>query len=142
MKKLVLLSVFVILLALSSTTRGNDRMKKGAIRTQKEYTMEMVLIDTFIVPEESKADFLERTQKAQSFIRTLPGFVEGFLYEKKEGESKFNFMTIAVWKNEDAFENAKKAVATEFQKKGFDPQETRKRLRIESERAVYQRCPY
>jgi hypothetical protein len=96
MKKLVLLSVFVILLALSSTTRGNDRMKKGAIRTQKEYTMEMVLIDTFIVPEESKADFLERTQKAQSFIRTLPGFVEGFLYEKKEGESKFNFMTIAV----------------------------------------------
>jgi hypothetical protein len=55
MKNLIMLSVFVILLALSSTTRGNDRMKIGAIRTQKEYTMEMVLIDTFIVPEETKA---------------------------------------------------------------------------------------
>ena len=104
--------------------------------------MEKVLIDTFIVPEESTAAFLEAVRKSQSFIRTLPGFVEGFLYEKKDGESRYNFLTTAVWENEVAFENAKRAVAIEYQKQGFNPQETRRKLKIESERSIYERSSY
>src|SRR5882762_9345422 len=99
--------------------------------------MQKILIDKFIVPEESKAPFLERAHQVQSLLKTLPGFVEGFLYEKKDGESRYNYMTTAVWENEEVFEKAKRAVATEFKKQGFDPQETRKKLKIESERAVY-----
>ena len=45
--------------------------------------METILIDEFIVPEESRAAFLEAARKTQSLIKTLPGFVEGFLYEKR-----------------------------------------------------------
>jgi heme-degrading monooxygenase HmoA len=78
----------------------------------------------------------------QSFLKTLPGFVEGFLYEMKGGQSRYNYMTTAVWENLEAFESARKAVATEFQRQGFDPQETRKKLKIEGERAVYERSPY
>jgi len=51
----------------------------------------------------------------------LPGSVEGFLYEKKDGESRHNFLTTAIWESEEAFENAKGAIAIEFQKPGFDP---------------------
>jgi heme-degrading monooxygenase HmoA len=112
------------------------------IRAQKEYTMQKVLIDKFVVPEESKAPFLERTCKVQGFLKTLPGFVEGFLYVKRGGESRYDYLTTAVWENEQAFENAKKAVAPEFKKQGFDPQETMKQLKIESVRAVYERSPY
>jgi len=104
--------------------------------------MQQVLIDTFIVPEESKAPFLERARKVQSYLKTLPGFVEGFLYEMRDGESRYNYMTTAVWENVEAFENAKRAVATEFKRQGLDPQETRKKLKIEGERAVYERSPY
>ena len=68
------------------------------IRPQKEYTMQKVLIDKFIVPKESKAPFLERTREVQSFLKTLPGFVEGFLYEKRDGERRYNYVTTAVWK--------------------------------------------
>lgn len=119
-----------------SKTSGNN------VYAQKEYKMERVLIDAFIVPEESKAAFLERTRRVQSFIRNLPGFVEGFLYEQKDGESRYNFLTTAVWKNEEAFESARRAVAIEFQKQGFNPQETRQKLKIESERSTYERSPY
>jgi len=104
--------------------------------------MEKVLIDTFIVPEESKAAFLERARKVQRFIRTLPGFVEGFLYEKKDGESRHNFLTIAVWESEEAFENAKAAVALEYKQRGYDPQETVIRLKIERVRSTYERSSY
>ncbi len=104
--------------------------------------MELILIDEFIVPEESKAAFLDGTRKIQSLIRTLPGFVEGFLHEKKDGESRHNFLTTAVWENEEAFENAKRAVAIEHQKQGFNPQETRQKLNIDALRSTYQRSPY
>jgi heme-degrading monooxygenase HmoA len=101
-----------------------------------------VLIDTFVVPEESRAMFLDRSRQVQAFLRTLPGFVEGFLYEKVEGTGRFNVVTTAVWENEAAYENAKKLAAEEFRKTGFDAQEMMKRLKIEVERAVYHRSPY
>jgi heme-degrading monooxygenase HmoA len=109
---------------------------------QEEQGVEIVLIDKFIVPEESKSAFLEATRKVQRFLRTLSGFVEGFVYEKTEGESRHNVLTTAVWENEEVFADAKKAAAAEFQKLGFNPQELMKKLNIEIERAVYSRSPY
>ena len=104
--------------------------------------MEKVLIDTFIVPEESRDKFLELAAKAQRFIRTLPGFVEGFIYERKDGESRYNFLTTAVWESEEAFENAKKTVASEYQKQGVNPQEAASQLGVERVRSTYERSPY
>ena len=51
-------------------------------------------------------------------------------------------MTTVVWENEEALENAKKTVATEFEKQGFGLQQTGRKLKMESERAVYERSPY
>jgi len=104
--------------------------------------MQKVLIDTFIVPDESKSTFLERSRHVQAFLRTLPGFVEGFLHEKVDGAGRFNVVTTAVWESDAAYENARKLAAEEFQRTGFNPQETMKQLRIEVERAVYTRSPY
>jgi len=104
--------------------------------------MQKVLVDKLIVPEESKPAFLERTRTVQSFIKTLPGFVEGFLYEKKDGESPYNYMAVAVWESEEAFEKARETVTAEYQKQGYNPQEIRKQLRISSERDTCERSPY
>ena len=104
--------------------------------------MQKVLIDTFVVPDESRSAFLEKTTQAQNFLKTLPGFVEGFIYEKTDGESRCNILTTAVWESQEAFENARKATAVEYQKTGFNPKETITKLKIESTRAVYNRSPY
>ena len=104
--------------------------------------MQKVLIDTFVVPEESRSMFLERSRHVQAFLRTLPGFVEGFLHEKVEGNGRFNVVTTAVWESDAAYENARNATAEEFQRTGFNPQETIKQLKVEVERAVFRRSPY
>ena len=104
--------------------------------------MEIVLIDTFTVPEKASAEFRQAATAAQSFIRTLPGYVEGFIYEQMDGDSHYNFMTTAVWENEHAFEEAKKAVFADYQKRGYNPEDTRKLLGIEQTRSTYSRTPY
>ena len=99
--------------------------------------MEVVLVDTFIVPEAAKQEFKQAAAKAQNFIQTLPGYVEGTFYEQTGGESAYNFFTTAVWQDEAAFEAAKKAVLAEYQRRNYDPAETRKRLGIEQTRSTY-----
>lgn len=100
--------------------------------------MHVVLIDTFIVPEDSKAAFLERTHSIQTFIKTLPGFV----YERKMGASRYNIITTAVWENEEAIGKAQQAMTAEYQRQHFNPQEFMQQLQVEVERAVYERSPY
>lgn len=104
--------------------------------------MEVVLIDKFIVPEESGTQFLAEVRKSEAFLRTLPGFVEGFVYEKTDGDGRQNIVTTAVWKDEDVFQNAKKAAAEGFKKIGFNPPEIMKNLKVEIERGIYRRSPY
>jgi heme-degrading monooxygenase HmoA len=104
--------------------------------------MQKVLIDTFIVPDESKSTFRDAVRELAGLIRTLPGFVEGFIHEKTDGKGPYNVVTTAVWENEEAFKNAKRLAGEEFQKRVFNRQEIMKRLQIKLERAVYDRSSY
>jgi heme-degrading monooxygenase HmoA len=85
---------------------------------------------------------LLEVRKSSTFLKTLPGFVEGFVYESTDGGSRHNVVTTAVWKDEDAFRNAKKKAAEEFQRIGFNPPEIMKKLNVEIERGVYRRSQY
>ena len=104
--------------------------------------MEVVLIDKFVVPDESMGAFLAEVRKSSAFLRTLPGFVEGYVYESADGGSRHNVVTTAVWKDEEAFQNARKRAAEEFQRIGFNPPEIMKKLKVDNERGVYRRSPY
>jgi hypothetical protein len=44
--------------------------------------VEVVLIDKFIVPDESKATFLAEVRKSSGFLRTLPWFCRGLCLRK------------------------------------------------------------
>jgi heme-degrading monooxygenase HmoA len=103
--------------------------------------MQTVLIDKFIVPEESRTAFLEASRKIQGVLKTLPGFVEGFVYEKRGGAGH-DIMTTAVWETEDAYNNAKNAMAAQLQRLGLNPQDIMRRLKAQVERGIYERSPY
>lgn|SRR5215813_9876354 len=104
--------------------------------------MQTVLIDKFAVPKESRVAFLETSRKIQSVLKTLPGFVEGFIYEKRDGAGHDDIITTAVWDTEEAYDNAKKSMAGRFQELGLNPQEIMRSLNVQVERGVYGRSPY
>jgi len=85
---------------------------------------------------------LEAARKSAAVLKTFAGYVEGYIYQMTAGDSLYNIVTTAVWESESAFENAKKTAMVEFQKIGFNPQENMTKLKVEIDRAVYERSSY
>jgi heme-degrading monooxygenase HmoA len=104
--------------------------------------MEVVLIDSFVVPEDSRAEFLELYRQTAKAIRALPGFIEGYLYELQDDNSRYNFVTTAVWKDHQAYETAEQTMRAHIQKTGENPLGAVQSLTDEITRATYTRSSY
>lgn len=100
--------------------------------------MQKIFIDRFIVPVPSKEEFFQRVKINREFIKTLPGFIQDFAYIRAEEERIF-FVTVAVWKDQESIENAKKSVFSEYEKQGFDMPGMLERLGISIERGVFEK---
>lgn len=132
-------ALFLFLVCVITTARAQDTVRQTGNNSQsKKAAMKVVLIDRFVVPSTSKTQFLERMKVNRDFIKTLPGFVEDSAYEQA-GENRSNYVTIAVWQDEESIQKAKQAVTREYQDEGFNMPEFIRKLNITLERGVYQK---
>lgn len=105
--------------------------------SKKSETMRQIFIDTFIVPEKSKQEFLERVSINRNFIKHLSGFIKDDAYERTDENGNLIYMTIAIWENEAVLKKAKETVQTQYKKEGFNISEMFERLNIVMERNIY-----
>jgi heme-degrading monooxygenase HmoA len=96
-------------------------------------------VDKFTVPAPARAEFLEKVQATHALLRTQAGFVQDAVLEQTSGPGEFNFITIVEWKNAEAMEPARKAVAALHQGMNFDPREMLTRLGIHADMGNYKR---
>lgn len=104
--------------------------------------MEIILIDQFVVPESAVREFLEKVHFSANIVKTRPGFVEGYVYQRAADDGRMNIITTAVWASESAMQEARKSIAAEFATIGFNPPEIMQRLGVQMQRGTYQRSPY
>lgn len=104
--------------------------------------METILIDQFMVPQAAAREFLEQVHFSASVVKTRPGFVEGYVYQRPADDGQVNVITTAVWASESAMQEARKSIAAEFTRIGFDPPGIMRRLGVQMQRATYHRSPY
>ncbi len=94
-------------------------------------------VDRFTMPKASLPEFLERMEMNRSFIRNLEGFVRDEKMIKDEQNGNITVMTVAVWENQRALDNAKLLVQEHYQKIGFNPKELYERLDIKMQRETF-----
>lgn len=94
-------------------------------------------VDKFMVPDRSRAEFVEKVRETHEILRTLPGFEEDSILEKTDGPGEFNMVTIVVWRDADAIAAARETMKARQQEAGFDPGETMKRLGIQADLVNY-----
>lgn len=79
-------------------------------------------IDVFTVPEQARATFLERAGATQALLRKQPGLIGEQAFERHGGPGRFNFVTVAVWADQAAIDQAAKEVAAMHVATAFDRQ--------------------
>lgn len=96
-------------------------------------------VDKFIVPENSRDEFLSRIVDTHKILRVQPGFIQDSILEQTDGPGRYNIVTVAEWESQEAIDYAKKIVQVEHAKSGFSPQETMERLGVQADIANYTR---
>lgn len=138
MKKVYQTGALILFSVIAIKVQAQNKLVPGSSSKNKKSKMEVVLIDRFVLPAASKAEFLERANINRRFIKSLPGFMEDNAYEE-DGENESRIVTVAVWANEEAFENARASVTEYYKQQGFDMPALIKRLRIQMERGIYKK---
>ncbi len=62
------------------------------------------------MPATAIKEFKERVTINREFIKKLPGFIEDAAYEYADKDGNLIFITVALWQNSEALNNAKEAV--------------------------------
>jgi heme oxygenase (mycobilin-producing) len=84
--------------------------------------MPVTLINVFSVPKGKEDEFLKWWQDAKATITKQRGFISGKLYKSIKPDSKFNFINVAIWENEEdweAYEHRVMPMKVTFEHLGF-----------------------
>jgi heme-degrading monooxygenase HmoA len=83
--------------------------------TTKEYSMSVVLVNAFEVPDGQEERFLADWQHAADWMRQQPGFLSTRLHQSLDPAAEFRYVNVAEWESADQFRTA--ATAPEFQRR-------------------------
>jgi steroid delta-isomerase-like uncharacterized protein len=97
----------------------------------------VVFIDRFLVPAQGFEEFGKRVEINRKMISAMPGFVKDTAYDRKDENGNVVFITVAVWKDNQALQSAKAAIQELYKKEGFNPETMMERLHITMDRGVY-----
>ncbi len=65
--------------------------------------MAVTLINVFSVPKGKEDAFVKWWQDVKGNITAQPGFISGKFHRSIKPESRYNFINLAVWDNEDVY---------------------------------------
>jgi hypothetical protein len=105
--------------------------------TKKQPNSSVFRIDSFAVPEASRAAFMAKVQETKDFLDEQAGCVQNLILEQHSGSDRFNVVTVVEWTNHDTFANAKTAMMAKRRGSGFDPESFLKTLGIEANMSNY-----
>lgn len=65
--------------------------------------MPVTLINVFSVPKGQEDGFVKWSEEVKENITEQPGFLSGQFHRSIKPESRFNFINVALWENEDLY---------------------------------------
>ena len=79
--------------------------------------MAVTLINVFSVPKGKEDEFVRWWQDVKANITAQQGFISGKFHKSLKPDSRFNFINVALWENEDLYWKAYEKSVTPMQSK-------------------------
>ncbi|RFC32335.1 MAG: Heme-degrading monooxygenase HmoA [Candidatus Nitrotoga sp. SPKER] len=86
--------------------------------------MSVTLINLFAVPNDKEDEFIKLWEAIKVDITKQPGFISGKFHKSLKPDSRFNFINMALWENEEtywkAFEKSAAPMKEKLQQMGVE----------------------
>jgi heme-degrading monooxygenase HmoA len=94
-------------------------------------------LDTFVVPVQSRDEFMSKVKAINALLKDQPGFFQDFLFERSSGHESTQVVTLVEWESAEAMGWARAAVTQLHHASGFKPAEMLGRLGITANFETY-----
>ena len=65
--------------------------------------MAVTLINVFSVPKDKEDEFVRWWEDVKASITKQPGFISGKFHKSLKPDSRYNFINVALWENEEIY---------------------------------------
>lgn len=79
--------------------------------------MAVTLINVFTVPNGKEDEFVKWWEDVKANITKQQGFISGKFHKSIKADSRFKFINVAIWENEDVYWKAYEKSVTPMKKK-------------------------
>ena len=79
--------------------------------------MAVTLINVFSVPKSKEDEFVQWWQDVKVHITAQPGFISGKFHRSIKPDSRYNFINVAIWDNEEVYWKAYEKSVTPMKSK-------------------------
>jgi heme-degrading monooxygenase HmoA len=115
-------------------------VQSDSLKTKK--TMEnKIVVGKIEVPQKSIEAFRKQLHVTPNYLKKLPGFVTGEMYEMTDDSGTLHVLSITTWDNQSSFDNAQKKLAAFYKEINFDRMAFREKLNITADYALYVETP-
>ena len=95
-------------------------------------------LDRFVVPRQSRDEFLMRVNQTHEILRRQAGFLQDFLLERPgENDGATVIVTLVEWDSQETVDRVVPIVQAEHRRMGFNPREAVARLSVEAEIGLF-----
>jgi len=96
-----------------------------------------VLVDRFVIPVQSRAEFEAAMNRNVEFISGLPGFLGHLVLERESDPTHRELITVVAWRDAASIDHARQEVPAYYRRIGFDMPAAIQRWGVTMERGVF-----
>jgi hypothetical protein len=119
---------------------GKDIGQSDSQKNKKSMESKIV-VGKIEVPGTSIEAFRKQVHVTPNYLKKLPGFVSGEMYEMIDDSGVLHVLSVTTWVDDASYKNAQQRLAEYYKEINFDRMAFREKLNITADYALYIQSP-
>jgi hypothetical protein len=128
--------LFPMLSGAQPSGNKKDNVQSNSQKTKNSMESKIV-VGKIEVPPQSIEAFRKQMHVTPNYLKKLPGYVNGEMYEMTDDSGTLHVLSITTWEDEESYKQAQQKLTAYYKEISFDRMAFRDKLNITADYALY-----
>jgi heme-degrading monooxygenase HmoA len=130
-------ALFCPIMSLAQPNNSKTAVVPSDSQKTKKAMEKKIVVGKIEVPARSIEAFRKQVHVTPNFLKTLPGYVAGEMYEMTDDAGTLHVLSITTWEDDESYKDAQKKLTAFYKETNFDRMAFREKLSIAADYALY-----